>query len=227
MRFDSSAILAISILGLIAVGLVFAALYAIYGRPSTASGRERQRHVANGFRLAGGILLGFVLVGTFVISFGVAFFGNPGPVSSKPLALLLAAISLALIALLVQRWARILGGWIAYGALNGLLMASSGHLLNNPAIPVRRSWALMMTGVAIASALACLRFTEDYRLNWVEKIALVGWVVCLAVGVNEDKYGLPALTVGGVGLVLAWLNYRRLNRSASHRRAHHRSPKTV
>lgn len=227
MRFDTTAILAISILGLITAGLAFAALYAIYGRPSTASGRERQRHVANGFRLAGGILLGFVLVGTFVMAVGVAFFGNPGRVSSKPLALLLAAISLALIALLVQRWAKILGGWIGYGALNGLLMASSGHLLNNPAIPVRRSWALMMTGVAIASALVCLRFTEDYKLNSVDKVALVGWVVCFAVGVNVNNYGLPALTLGGVGLVLAWLNYRRLNRPASHRRAHRRNPKFV
>jgi hypothetical protein len=220
-----SSIFAVTILLLVAGILTFVGLYAVYGTPTTVSGKERQRHVSNGFRSAGGILLGFVLLGTFVMAIGVGVFGNPGRVSSKPVALLLAAVSLTLIGLLVQRWAKILGGWIGYGALNGLLMASSGHLVNNPAIPIRRSLALMMTGVAIASALACLRFTEDYELNVADKTAVIGWVVLFALGVNVDKYGLPAMTLGGIGLVLAWLYYRLLNRPARHRRAYGRNPK--
>jgi hypothetical protein len=151
-----------------------------------------------------------VLVGTFVAAIGVGFFGNPARFSSKPLAFVLAAISLTLIGLMVQRWVKCLGGWIGYGALNGLLMASTGHLLNNPAIPVRRSLALMMTGVAILSALVCLRFTEDYKLNVVDKIALVSWVVFVAIGLNVEKYGLPAMTLGCVGLFFAWLYHRLL-----------------
>ncbi len=225
-------ILALAFLLAVAGGLLLAAIYAVYGKPNTAEGKARKRHVVNGFRMGGGILLGFVLVGTFVTAVGVGFFGaklEPAPLSfsSRPLALGLAAVSLAFITLLVQRWARYLGGWIGYGALNGLLMASSGHLLNNPAIPIRRSWALMMTIIAIVSALVCLRFTEDYRLSLVDKIAVVGWVVCFAVAANVEKYGLPAVALAGLGLVLAWLHHRLLSRPTPHARAHRPTSKSV
>jgi hypothetical protein len=225
-------IFALCFLLVIAGGLVFAALYAVYGKPKTVEGQERKRHVVNGFRIGGGILLGFVLVGTFVSAVGVGFFGTnlesaPLSFSSRALALGLAAVSLTFITLIVQRWAKYFGGWIGYGALNGVLMASSGHLLNNPAIPVRRSWALMMTGIAIASALVCLRFTEDYELSLVDKIAVVGWVVCFAVAANVERYGLTAFALAGVGLVLAWFHHRLLNRPTQHARAHRSNPKAV
>jgi len=219
MSSDAANVLAAAFLLVVAGALAFAAFYAAYGKPTTLAGKERKRHVVNGFRLAGGIILGFILIGTFVAAIGVGFFGNPARFSSKPLALFLAAISLTLIGLMVQRWAKYLGGWIGYGALNGLLMATSGHLLNNPAVPVRRSWALMMTGVAILSALVCLRFTEDYKLNVVDRVTLVGWVVLFAIGVNVEKYGLPAMGLGCVGLVFAWSHYLMLDRPR--RRAHH------
>jgi hypothetical protein len=146
--------------------LVVAAGYALFGNPHTDKGKKRKQEVVNGFRLTGGFLLGFVLMGTLVVGAGVAFFGlQASRLSSKPLAFDLALLSLACIALMVQRWAKYFPGWIGYGVLNGLLVASSGHLVNNPAIPVRRSLALAMTGLCFVSALVCLRFTEAYRLN--------------------------------------------------------------
>jgi hypothetical protein len=232
MSSDVGEILALSSLLLVAGGLVFAAFYAVYGKPATAEGKKRKQHVVNGFRMGGGILLGFVLVGTFVEAVGVGFFGAtvgsaPLSFSSKALVWGLAAVSLMSITLMAQRWAKYVGGWIGYGALNGLLMVSSGHLLNNPAIPVRRSWGLMMTGIAIASALVCLRFTEDYELSLVDKIAVVGWVVCFAVAANVERYGLAAFALAGVGLVLAWFHHRLLNRPTRHARAHRANPKAV
>jgi hypothetical protein len=172
-----------------------------------------------------------VLVGTLVAAVGVGFFGQklesaPLSFSSRPLALGLAAASFAFITLLVQRWAKYLGGWIGYGALNGLLMASSGHLLNS-AIPVRRSWALAMTGIAVLSALLCRRFTEDYELSLVDKVAVVGWVVCFAIGVNVEKYGLAAVALAGVGLALAWLHYRLKMRPVRHGGVRRPAPKIV
>jgi hypothetical protein len=201
MSFDVAPVVAVFVLVAVATALLCAGLYALFGKPSSREGEERKRHIVNGFRLGGGILLGFVLVGTFVAAIGVGFFGNPARFSSKPLAFVLAAISLTLIGVMVQRWAKYLGGWIGYGALNGLLMASSGHLVNNPAIPIRRSLALMMAGVAILTALVCLRFTEDYELNVVDKIALIGWVV--------------------------FLYHRLLNRPVRHRRAQSHYRKAV
>jgi hypothetical protein len=212
MRFEFGEVLALVFLLVVAVGLVFTALYAVHGKPATVEGRERQHHIVNGFRMAGGVLLGFVLVGTFVVSVGVGVLGvrlEPAPLSfsSRPLALGLVAVSLTFIALLAQRWAKYLGGWIGYGVLNGLLMASSGHLLNNPAIPVRRLSAFTITGIAILSAFLCRRFIEDYELSFVDKLAVVGWVVCFAVAANVEKYGLAAMALAGFGPF--WMEFRR------------------
>jgi hypothetical protein len=115
MHPELGEILALAFLLAVAGGLLLAAIYAVYGKPNTAEGKARKRHVVNGFCMGGGILLGFVLVGTFVTAVGVGFFGaklEPAPLSfsSRPLALRLAAVSLAFITLLVQRWARYLGG---------------------------------------------------------------------------------------------------------------------
>jgi hypothetical protein len=232
MRLDLGEILALSLLLIAAGGLLFAALYAGFGKPATAEGRKRKQHIVNGFRAGVGILLGFALVGTFVAAVGVGIFGAklesaPLSFSSKPLALGLAAISLALITLLAQRWAKFLAGFIGYGVLNGLLMASSGRLLTNTAIPISRLLALTITGIAIVSAFLCRRFTEDYELGLVDRIAVVGWVVCLAVGLNVGKYGLGAKAVGGIGLLFAWWYHRLIRRSLSHNRGRLRTSNTI
>ncbi len=113
-------------------------------------------------------------------------------------------------------------GWIGYGVLNGLIMASSGHAINDPARPVPRSYALLMTGITLVTALVCRRFTEDYQLNAIDKIAVMIWLVCLAVAMNGDRYGVIAFSIGGSVLGAAWLNYVRLNRSDSLRSAERR-----
>jgi hypothetical protein len=56
------AVVTISVLASIAAALVFAALYAIFAKPLTPGGKKRQQEVINGFQIAGGILLGWVLV---------------------------------------------------------------------------------------------------------------------------------------------------------------------
>ena len=107
MHLELGEILALAFLLAVAVGLLLAAIYATYGKLHTAAGKARKRHVVNGFRMGGGILLGFVLVGTFVTAIGVGFFGTkpessaPLSFSSRPLVLGLAAVSLAFIMLMV------------------------------------------------------------------------------------------------------------------------------
>lgn len=225
MTSDGMAYFAFSFLIVVAVAIVIAAGYAVFGKPSTVSGKNRKAQVVNGFRLTGGLLLGFVSLGAFVTAIGVGCFGAklessaPLSYSSRTLAFVLAAVSLAFIALTVQRWAKYFAGFIGYGVLNGLLMASSGHLLNNPAIPVRRSWALMMCGVVLISSFVCLRFDESYKLNAVDKLALVSWVVLFVVAANVEKHGLAAITFGCVGLVIAWLFTRTLTHPARHHRS--------
>jgi hypothetical protein len=104
----NSAALAILVLALIGAGLIYAAVYALFGKPSTGQGKKRKQEVISGFQLAGGILL---------------------------------------------------------------MMASSGHLLNNPAIPVRRSFALTMAGLCFVTVFVTRRFTKSYKLHLAEKLA--------------------------------------------------------
>lgn len=223
MRNELGEILAPLALLAVAAGLVFAALYAVLGKPASAEGKQRKQHIANGFRLAGGVLLGFVLVATFIAAFRVGVLGaRPAPISfsSRPLAAAEAAVSLAFITLMAQQWARYLALWNFYGVLNGLVLAISGHRWKHPAIPVSRSWALMLTGIQLLSVLMCLRFTEDYELNLVDKIAIMGWVVCVAIAFNIEKYGLAAMALAAAGLSLAWIHHRLTPRPMLRTRGH-------
>ena len=126
----------------------------------------------------------------------------------RPAAALIAVSALVLIALMIQRWAKYFAGWIVWGVPNGLVMASTGHLVNNPAIAVRRSVALAITVLCIVTVLACLRFTGRYKLHVVEILALLTWLVAFTVAANAERFGLPALTIGTLALVFAWWVHR-------------------
>jgi hypothetical protein len=150
------------------------------------------------------LLLGFLVVGV-----GVAFFGvESSRISSKPLAFVMAAISLCLIAFFIQRWAKYFSGWMAWGVFNALLMVSSGHLINNPSVPVSRSLALTMAGLIVIAVISSVRFKAGYKLNAIDKIALLLWVLAFAVAANSDRYGLKAVAGGSAGLVLASIYHR-------------------
>src|SRR5690348_1448006 len=105
------------------VAVILAAAYAVFGRPRSRTGKNRRQEVINGFRLTGGILLGFLLMTMLVGGTGIACFGlESSRLSSKPLAFVLAVASFGCIAFMVQWWAKYFAGWIAYGCLNGLMM---------------------------------------------------------------------------------------------------------
>ena len=175
----------------------------------------------SGFEIAGGVLLGALLVGCVVIGIGIAFFGvQSSRISSKPLALVLAAASFCVIAFFIQRWAKYFAGWMSWSVLSALTMASSGHLLNNPSVPVHRSIALMMAGLMVITVIASVRFANGYKLNAVDKTALLVWVLAFAIGANTERYMVEAVTVGCAGLVLASI-YRRYKHRHSRTRYDH------
>jgi hypothetical protein len=138
----------------VAVALVCAGLYGLLGKPSTHTGKKRKQHVVNGFRVGGGILLGFalmtILIGGSQIAFGIVHSTK----LSRFFAFLLSLGSLALILSMIQLWAKYFAGWIGYSVLNGLF------LVNNPAVLVPRWWSTSATTIAFASVLVCLRLTK-------------------------------------------------------------------
>ena len=219
-------ILAISILLLVAAALLTAGLYALFGQASTNSGTKRKQQVANGFQVGGGIVLGILLTAAFIGSLQAAFF-NKATTHSKPLVFAILILSLLLIALLENRWAKYFAGWVGYGVWNGLLMISSGHLVSDSTIPIARSTALQMTALCFVTALVSVRFTCEYRLSLVDKAALLGWVLTMGVGVQDDRYAVPAMALGCMFVCLAWLYHRFQNRSAGRQRARTRRATTA
>jgi hypothetical protein len=183
-----SAALAILVLALVGAALLCAALYALFAKPSSALGKKRKQEMANGFQIVGGLFLGFALMGMFVAFAGLALGVTSTSLQvSRLLAGLIAGSTLVVIGLMVQRWAKYVAGWIAWGILNSLMMASSGHLLNDSAIPVRRSLALTMAGLWFVTVLVTRRFTKPYKLHWAEKVALMAWIVAFALSANIER----------------------------------------
>jgi hypothetical protein len=152
----------------ITIALACTALYAIFGRPTSRAGKARKQQVVSGFQLAGGVLLGFALMTALVGSTSVAFGELHHSRLSRPTALGIALVSLAIIFSMIQRWAKYFAGWIGYSVLNRLLMLSSGHLVNNPSISVPRWWSLFAIALALISAVTCLRFSGMYKLTGLD-----------------------------------------------------------
>ncbi len=149
----TSAALAIAFLVTVAAALLCTAVFALFGNPSSHAWKKRRQNVVNGFRLAGGVLLGIALVGSLVACSGIAFGTIQSARLSKVTAFFIALGSLALTLSMIQRWAKYFVGWVGYSVLNGLLMVSSGHLVNNSSILVPRWWSISGTALSFLSAL--------------------------------------------------------------------------
>lgn len=211
-----SAAIALLILGLVAAALLFAAVYAFAARPSSREGKRRKQQVVNGFRLAGGILLGIILMGGLVAGALIALGRVPDSRLSAPVASVVATVSFLGIALTVQRWAKYFAGWIAWGVLNSLIMASTGHLLNNPSVPVSRTYALAFGALCLSSVLPSARFADGRKLALIDKVALLAWILAFTASVAFERATIPIMGGGVVALAIAWwLDRRRHDGSRS------------
>ena len=101
--------------------------------------------------------------------------------------------------------------------MNGLLMLTSGHLVNNPSIPVPRGWSLSAIAMAVVTALCCVRFSEKYKLTLLDKSALMTWLLAFVLAVNAENVqtvhhhivGAAIMWVGCIAVVIAWAVSRR------------------
>ena len=204
-------------LALVAVALLCAGVYGLFGKPSTHDGKERKRHVVHGFQLGGGILLGIILMGSLVGGSQIAF----GIVESARLsrigAFFVAAAALAITFSMVEHWAKHFAGWVGYAAMrNGLFMLTSGHAVNNSSVFVPRWWSVSAMALFIASALVCVRFTKKYVLNAADKAALIVWLLAFTCAVDvesthatyREQFALASMLAGTVALVAAWSHHR-------------------
>jgi hypothetical protein len=197
------AVIVVMILGAVALALIGAALYAFFGRPTSHAGKKRKQQVVNGFRLAGGILLGIFLTACVIYGADFALFGG-SPRISRPVAALVALTALAIIAVMVQRWAKYFAGWVIWGVYNSIMVATTGHAMNNPSVSVPRLYALAAGGVYLFSVLPSVRFAKKYTLNVADKIALMAWILAFTGAALFPNASLQILSAGSAALVVAW-----------------------
>jgi hypothetical protein len=219
MKPDVGTMIGVTLLVLVASALVGAGLYALFGQPATDDGRRRKQHVIKGFQVGGGIVLGFILMGSLVACSQIAFGIVESTRLSRIAAFFIALVSVAFIFGTIAHWAKYFPGWLAYSVLSGLLMAGSGHLVNNPSILVPRWWSVSATILISVGALASTRF-KNHALSAIDKAALMTWLLAFvfSIGVESthasyrEPLGLGAMFGGTLALVGAWWY---------HRRAHH------
>lgn len=223
MKPDAAAIVAVLALVLIATALVGAGLYTLFGKPSTHDGKQRKQHIVNGFQLGGGILLGIILMGSLVacsqIAFGIVESGR----LSRIAAFFIAVTALVLIFSMIRHWAKHFAGWLLYSVLNGLLMISTGHLVNNSTIHVPRWWSISATVMILTGGVVSARFAKHYVLNAVDKAALMTWLLAFVFAVDvgspqtfyHEPLGLGAMFLGTLALVAA-SRYHRATRHHHH-----------
>jgi len=110
-------------------------------------------------------------------------------------------MSTAILLLTMDRWVKIIPGVLGYATLGGLIMLFSGHYSR-----IRVPWrvALILTLFTIASAGLSLTFQER-KLNVVDRVALMAFVSCLAIGTTPSFSAmLMALGIGFAFLLFAW-----------------------
>lgn len=200
------------ILGVIATALITAAMYTVFARPSSSTAKKRKRQIVDGFRLAGGVLLGMALMGCLVYGAGIAISGG-SPRVSRPVAGIIALLGFSVVALMVQRWAKYFAGWVIWGVYSSLHVATTGHALNNPSVPVSRWYALATAAVYLFSVLPAARFTKAYTLRLRDKFALMTWILAFTGAALFPNAGIPIMSAGAATLVVAWWLYRSDQRS--------------
>jgi hypothetical protein len=105
---------------------------------------------------------------------------------------------------------------VIWGVYNSIIVATSGHAMNNPSVPVSRPYALAAGAVYLFSVLPTVRLTKKYTLNVADKIALMVWILAFTAAALFPKVSLEILSAGSVALVVAWW----LGRSDHHNRGH-------
>jgi hypothetical protein len=80
--------------------------------------------------------------------------------------------------LTVDRWVKVMPGILSYATLAGVIVTSTGHLLNQPHSLIPRWQAAALTILLAVSAALFLPLAKS-RLGSVERVAILMYAACL------------------------------------------------
>lgn len=123
---------------------------------------------------------------------------------------ILLAVALLISYLTMQQWIKALPGLLGYGVLNGIIMMSTGHLVNNSSHPVPLSESTVMTIFAAGSAVFASKIASR-QLTRVDRAALVGVVLSVLLGIANDNYTVWCFVCvfGLLGIAANWHRVER------------------
>lgn len=175
-----------------------------------------KKDVKSGLRRAFGWVLGCiwfaVVIWGITNAFGSEANFSEGRHPSRVLGYAILGLASAVLTSTANRWKRVFPGIMLSATLGALLELEQGHALNDPAISIPRSIALVQ--LLVIAVVTVLSFTFKKRpLNIGDRIALLAFAVSILLGGQEATgQKLPlALIVGGLCVLAAW-GYDRLRR---------------
>jgi len=166
---------------------------------------EKKRTVRSRFVGVGTILLFFACAGFTSAGVTIAFGYSPRPrIMGWPILMLSIGVGVWA----MKYWARTLPGILGCATLNGLMIISSGHVLNQPSIPVDRLTATLVTlGVGLSAVLATT--FKNRPLTMVDRVVCLGIFAGFAIILSPSQRQFLGL-VGIVScVVIAWVVARR------------------
>jgi FtsH-binding integral membrane protein len=147
-------------------------------RNSTSEGGRRK--LKNLSFLAGlGAYVLFLLLLICIAAGLIISFGNTR--RPKPLGWITFIAGYVLAVWTDPRWARILPGVFGPAALNGIIILSTGHALNQPTVPFPRWQALIFTVLMFIGSLTTTPFMK-IGLSRTDQVACIGLLSCFVAG---------------------------------------------
>jgi hypothetical protein len=162
----------------------------------------------------GSILLFFACSAFTAAGVVVAFGYSPRP---RIVGWLILIPSFGVCVWSMKYWARMLPGILGCATLNGLIITTSGHALNQPSVPVDRLTATLATLAVGLSAFLATTF-RNRALTIVDRIACVGIQASFAIMLSPSKQQMLGLVGIVVCTVIAWAVEHRRH---AHQRARH------
>ena len=194
--------------------------------------RTTMSQVKSGFRLVALILIGFVVAGMFFGGVMRLYFLGAIDQSSWSgrhaaiVALIFLVLSIPIMFVTMNRWLKVMAGFLGLAVLNALISLGTGHVLANPTMPISRPYALSLM-LFFAAAAALTGLMKNRKLSVVDRIFVMAFLFSLAIlisyqGQQELTRSAPLkctyFILMGIGLcclLVAW-GYDRLKGRRGH-----------
>jgi len=103
----------------------------------------------------------------------------------------------------MERWVRVLPGFLAYGVFNGLSMIATGHLVNDASKTIPRSTAVIITLLGAGSTVVAISLSSR-KPTGVDRIAALGVFGSLLVGLVNERLTVWSFALMFGCLAIAW-----------------------